>query len=163
MYISCTDSINNSNNKSILIKYDSLEIYNPFNVKLEKKQKANPFTIIAYINVSCASCLEEISKWNDFYSKINKNKTDIIMICYSKDNFEYFRYLCETNKIENTNNIFYLDNYKVFEENNSILRLRHTDQTVLLDSNNNILLGGNPFHSAEVKANYFSILKNTSK
>lgn len=160
---SCTNSINNSNNKKELIKYDSLEIYNPFNVELEKIKKTNSFTIITYINVSCASCLAEISKWNTFYKKINKDQTNIEMICYSKDNFEYFKFLCETKQINDTKNIFYLDRKRIFEENNSFLDLKNSDQTVLLNKNNNVLAGGNPLHSAEIEAKYINILNNNIK
>ena len=66
------------------------------------------FTIISYINASCSSCLAEIDKWNIFSKEISQ-KVRILLIFYSNDNFEYLKYVLESEKLNNSQIEIYFD------------------------------------------------------
>ena len=62
------NSCDNEKNKILItykpIKFDSLELYNPFKIDLKQNSSNLKFHIISYINVSCSVCIAEIDKCN---------------------------------------------------------------------------------------------------
>jgi hypothetical protein len=73
------------------------------------------------------------------------------MVLYSKDNFQYFKYLCEQGSIPGFNTPFILDIKNEFVQYN-----RNSEQLIagmpcLLNEKNCIILSGDPLHSEQTR------------
>jgi len=136
------------------------ELYRPFHHPL--KDTIFPIInrhekkIVAYINVSCSSCLAELAEWAKLSIEFAKSNVAVIMVLYSKDNFQYFKYLCEQGSIPGFNIPFILDIKNEFVQYN-----RNSEQLIagmpcLLNEKNGIILSGDPLHSEKTR-NLFMI------
>ena len=135
------------------ISFDSLIDYDPYN-----KVKAVKYShrIISYINVSCPSCIEEITRWTELSSKLSQYKCGIDLVCHSDDDFELFKYLCEKGDFKTFPHQFLLDNNNIFSGMNKVFVDPIADKTVLINSNDEVLAIGNPLHEKRVLENYLS-------
>lgn len=142
-----------------IVNYDSLSVYDPFKTSNGQKEEQPGFTIVSYINVSCPSCIVEIDKWNEFIGDMKSKDCKVKLVLYSKDNFEYIKYLFESNELKKFPHILYLDTKNVFDRNNPLFNEFDTDKTVLTDKENIVILKGNPLHSKEMKAAYLEAIQ----
>lgn len=143
---------------------DSMELYVPFNNLLYDSSAiaSSPLKIYTFIDVSCSSCIDNIEKWEFLSaSKFAKEKVPIILICQSRDDFELFKYFCESGKVPRFQLPFFIDKGgKYFKLNTFINRSNHT---VLTDQANAVILSGDPTHSDKVLNLYMKKIKSYSK
>lgn len=142
---------------------DGIQVYTPFgNYLLDsaRLQERSSFKIYSYINGSCPSCIEDITKWRDVVPEFMKFNVPVILIFHSKDNFELIKYLCESKKIEPFPFPFFLDYKEQFYKQNTFLKEFDSEKaTLLVDKTNKIVVMGNPLHSKKIKEQYYLELK----
>jgi hypothetical protein len=110
--------------------------------------------LVVYTDGDCGACIVELAKWNDFI-KINEalfNNVELNFIVYS-DNFPFFEYNIEKTDISlpfiyDSTNQFIVEN-KLYE---TLL------QTLLLDSDNSIVLIGSPIDHQAMQELYRKVL-----
>ncbi len=149
-------------NKRKLKIPSELIVYSPFkNYLLDNIQlkKHSSLKIYSYVNVSCPGCIADIDIWNKLAAEFIKKDVPVILVFYSKDNFEYIKHLCEVNEIKKFPFPFYLDNQNKFPIGNPDFEALETSPTVLIDRNNKIILTGNPLHSSKTKELYMAKIK----
>ncbi len=117
------------------------------------------YKIYSHINVSCSTCLEEISLWADIITSFKSYQVPVILICSSHDNFELIMHLFETNKIKNFSYPIFFDLDDDYIEKNKFMDKENHFKTVLTDSENKILLLGNPIYSKKIKEMYLNELR----
>jgi hypothetical protein len=115
--------------------------------------------IIMYINVSCSSCLVKLAEWAKLSTEFAKSNVVVIMVLYSKDNFQYFKYLCEQGSIPGFNLPFILDIKNEFVQYN-----RHSEELIsgipcLVNEKNDIILSGDPLHSEKTRNLFMNAIK----
>lgn len=141
-----------------IILPDMMEMYSPFKTVLpdSKNEMVNGklFKIYAYMNVSCPTCIIDIIDWQEFISKAYSNTVKLIMVCSSKDRFEYFKYLCETKQINPFHFPLYLDTANQYSKYNPFVNGNPVYQTLLTNADNMILVAGNPIHSDTIRKLY---------
>jgi hypothetical protein len=113
--------------------------------------------IFSYLNVSCPSCVGSIKDWEPLLGEFRKLNVPVILICHTKDSFEYIKYLEENRSISFPYPL-YLDTANLFPANNQFYPFHVLDEAVLADADNKILLSGNPRASTEVRNNYLTVI-----
>lgn len=152
--------VENCLGKKLMIP-DSLRIYAPFfNYIADSVQLSNAkYKIYSHINVSCPTCIHDIKLWNNIITDFEKLNVPVILICESDDNYELFKYILETGEIRTFSYPFFFDVKRDFYKQNKFMKESPHFETVLTDSENNILLLGNPIRSQEMKAMYLNEIK----
>jgi hypothetical protein len=143
-----------------------LTLYTPFsNYKADSAQIAQAkLKIYSHVNTSCATCVQNITNWNNMALTFSQYNVPIILVCTSKDNYKLIQYLCETKKeIKSFPYPFFLDPKKDFVDSNSFMREHEHLETVLTDKNGNILVMGNPSHSESIYKLYESEIQKRHK
>ena len=151
-----------------VIMPDTFERYTPFknDATLTSKVQAqvmSPLKIYAFVNVSCPSCIVDIANWQSFISDTLKNEVPVIMVCTSKDRFEYFKYLCEGDQIKHFTFPLYLDTKNQYVTRNPFVTENLAYQTVLTNADNTILVSGDPLHSESVRKLYLDQIKKSGR
>ena len=114
--------------------------------------KAKGIKITTFIQGDCSLCIDDLKNWHELfqYTK-SKMGVDMLFYLYSSD-LEYF-----------INNIYSQELYKYplildqnyeYSDNNSLPIDRKQYQTFLLDSNNKVVLVGNPVYNEKLKNLY---------
>jgi hypothetical protein len=80
------------------------------------------------------------------------------MICYAKDNFEYFKYLYESKEIKQLPFPFFLEEKFDFSKHNKMFKKYEMNQIALTDNEDNILLFGNIIHSKDIYNTFLNII-----
>lgn len=157
---SCVSKTQIKNGSEISIAVpDRAEIYDPStgssNTVLLKRKKSR-YKIYTLINASCSSCVFKLEKWSDFQSKISGiHDVSIIPICFSHDNFELLKFAFENDKIKKIGLSLILDKEENgFKKMNMELVNKYGDFTVLTDSEDNVLLQGNPMEDERDKTKF---------
>lgn len=172
--ISCNDIISRhskevsnkiSNHSSNLQKIkwpDSLVTYNPFNLKFFNGRvlRKSKFKLYAYLNLGCSSCIADLNRWATLTPSLKEKDVEVLLVCYAKDDFEYFKYLYESNEIKSLPFPFYFDSKFYFQKNNSFIKKFQSDQIFLTDEFDNVLLQGDIINSKEI---YDSLLNKINK
>lgn len=146
-----------------LIFPSNMHIYTPFANVDESWININKSTYKIYtlIDASCSSCFSKFKQWNDFQLQIDSLKNvKVVGVCYSKDNFELVKYLFETNEIEKVNFPIFLDINEDFKKLNGSLIKNPLKFSVLTDSNNKILLIGDPINNKNDKELFLRNIRN---
>jgi hypothetical protein len=138
-----------------------LEMYYPFSdSKIDSLVISNSkYKIYTNIDASCGSCISQIKKWQKFAVELEKIKVPVILIFHSNDKFELLKFLCESNKIEGFPYPFFLDKKNEYEKLNKFVYDHESFKTTMTDTNNKILLFGNPLASKGIKEMYLSNIK----
>lgn len=144
----------------------NIDFYNQYlsdslhaNITLDTVKQLKLYTTI---NVSCATCLQKFEKWDRFYAglgELNK-KVAIIPVCYSADKFESLKYLFESKKLPAIKIPLVLDVDNSFVRQNLSLWKKHGDFTVLTDSENNVILIGEPIENEKDKNDFIQAIRN---
>jgi hypothetical protein len=167
LIVSCANDNKSSEEDYIRIP-DTLVVYNTMNStdsmasKSDIISKLESFTIFTSINVSCATCLFEFDKWRAIGNGFKDNTVSIVPICHSKDNFEMLKYLFESGDIKPLDFPLYLDDKNKFTELNKHLLDENHGLTVLVDTDNKILLKGSPIDDQTLMKKYTKLI-NTQK
>lgn len=142
-----------------LVLSDSIEVFKPFsNYKKDSLSiSKSKFKIYSHINASCGSCIDQVESWNNLSIDFNEYQVPIVLICTTYDNFNLFRYMCDSGKIKGFIYPFFLEKRAVYELNEFNEESSHF-QTVLTDENNTILAIGNPVLSKEVYNKYMELI-----
>jgi hypothetical protein len=101
--------------------------------------------IITYINGDCPECIIKLREWDEFMSINSKNKEVKLQIMVSSNNFYFFESVCEQMHFDRP--VVYDTNASFISKN--ILNDAHL-HTLLVDSNNMILLIGNPLNNKKL-------------
>jgi hypothetical protein len=100
----------------------------------------NPFLkVIFYTNVSCSDCLYALGVWDSLHYKKEFNNVDIISVCYSKDNFRFFRYLNDEGEIPSKKLKYFLDTGNLIPKNNPIFSQKRVNPVVIADSSYRVI------------------------
>ena len=144
---------------------DSLSTYDYLNsYKSDSVSTVNSkFKIYSRVNASCSTCIEHINLWNDLSYKLEKYDTSIILLCYSEDNFEFIKYLCESDQIEKFQYPLFFDWKNEFMNLNKFMLENKHFETVLTDVNNYILAVGNPIISKNIEQIYIKEIQKSFK
>lgn len=157
------DSLNSSSLR--IIMPDTLQVYNPypeFELASDSSiRKTFGPKLYTCVNVSCPSCIADIEKWNDWIPEIyQKFKIPVVIICITKDNFEYIQYLFESKEIRPFPFPIYFDIHNKFVSSNAIFLNRSSHYTVLTSKEGKVILRGNPFESQQTKTLFINALKS---
>ncbi len=158
LFFSCLDHNTKDRIALKVIIPQHVEIYNPFiadtiiqNLNNYKQRK-----IYTLINVSCATCLFKLQKWDSL--QLEHPNIAIIPVCHSRDNFEQLKFLFENNKIARIHIPLLLDLEDSFAiKNNSLMKSNNL--TVLTDGGDRVLLNGDPLESEIDRKKFFGLLK----
>lgn len=145
---------------------DTMEVYAPFKkyfMDSAEIARHSSLKVYSYVNVSCASCIAGIEKWDSVAQVFIKNKIPVILICYSKDNFELIKHLCEIGEVKHFSFPFYLDTQDRFSKTNPFFKEYVMDQTVLTDADNSVLLAGDPVHSQKTMELYMAEIEKRKR
>lgn len=150
------------NENKIKIKWsDSLIVYNPLNLIVEPNNQLTPqskFKIYVYLNLACSSCLAELNEWSKLSNLFKEKNIELRMICYAKDNFEYFKYLYESKEINQIPFPFFLEYNFDFSRLNKMFKKYEMNQIALTDNEDNILLFGDIIHSKDIYNSFINII-----
>jgi hypothetical protein len=138
------------------------QIYRPFETDTSRRflTDYSQFKIYTLINTSCATCLGKLKGWDKFKAENpDLSKVPIIPVCYSRDSFELLKYLFESNKIPSMHLPLVLDLKDSFIRLNRTL-IRTGDFTALTDSEDRILVPGNPLENNNVKTRFLQAVRN---
>lgn len=83
----------------------------------------------------------------------------VILICYTDDNFELFKFYCESGEIKTFPYPFFLDSMNTYSIQNTFVEENKSFRTVLTDRNNKILLIGDPSSSKGMQELYVNEIK----
>ena len=145
----------------LLILPKHIEIFNPYLPKLPDSSllSGSKTKIYTLVNASCSTCLLQLKEWDDFETNINKQKdVQVIVVCESDDNFQLIKYLFESKKMDKIHLPLVLDLDNKFISFNASLLSSEDDLTVLTDSNNKILLSGNPIKDKNDKKRFMALM-----
>lgn len=157
--LSCTENSNKTEKDHINIP-DNLIVYHSTDSLNRIELNSASSTIYTSVNVSCSTCMLEFDKWRA-YGKSFKDKTiSIFPICHSKDNFEMLKYLFESGVIKPLDFPLYLDKNNEFTELNKHLSDENHGLTVLVDSDNKILIKGSPIDDQALMKKYTKLINN---
>lgn len=176
--ICATSSCNSIDKKSTALKHEyeqpittdlkkiafpqGLEYYAPFDQYLmdsTQLKETKSVKIYSYVNASCPSCIVEISLWGKYARQFMNQKTPVILVLYSHDNFEYIKHLCEVGDIPSFPFPFVLDTKNQFGKLNTCFTASETNPSVLVDTDSKVVLTGNPLHAKKVSDAYFKKIK----
>ena len=144
---------------------DSLNVYTPFLKYVSDSVQISDsnFKIYTYINASCSTCIEDISKWREITDEFVKNGAVVCLIFHSDDNYEFIKYLCESGAIRDFPFPFFFDAKDEYLKKNSFVKHSKHFETVLTDRENHIILMGNPLLSEDIKKHYISEIQLRKK
>lgn len=121
-------------------------------------KKTNPINNKAKLKIStllwgdCHSCIADLKKWEKFYQFVeNKKEVEILFYLYTSD-LKFFRKSLYKKKIHKYPLI--LDKKLKYIDRNKLPFKNKTYQTFLLDSNNKVILVGNPIHGDKLMKLY---------
>lgn len=118
--------------------------------------------VFSYVNVSCATCLNEIKKWDSLAKSLSQYDTPIILYLQSKDRYELLKYLIEDNRLAPFSYPFVLDKNNDYFLQNSMLSEAKRLYTVLVNKDNEILWAGDPIHSENDQQKLTQIIADQS-
>lgn len=122
---------------------EKISFHNNIKIMQDYKAKNKVGSIIAYFDAGCSKCVTKLEKYKEFREK-NKNNgknIELIIVLHSL-NIGYVKYAIHKFNY-NECKIFY-DKEKKFTENNEIF---NKCNTVLTDTNMNVIMGGYPFYN----------------
>lgn len=145
-----------------IIMPENIVVYNPFITDVRarfKSDRRKEFTIYPLIDVSCATCLLKLGKWDQiqFQDSLFNKEVAIIPICYSRDHFEQLKFIFENQKISKIKIPLILDDS--FRTRNRALAKRG-DFTALTDRENHILFTGFPLKDKADKEKLFQLIRD---
>jgi hypothetical protein len=121
-------------------------------------KKTNPINNKAKLKIStllwgnCHSCIADLKKWEKFYQFVEKKKeVEILFYLYTSD-IKFFRKSLYKKEIHKYPLI--LDKKLKYIDRNKLPFKNKTYQTFLLDSNNKVILVGNPIHGDKLMKLY---------
>jgi hypothetical protein len=123
LFSSCEEKNNNSNYERIYFP-ENFELLNSniSNKNYIQKSKKFKFKIFTQINVSCATCLQKLTKWQNFIKQLDGcDSIYLIPVCKSKDKFELIKYLFESNKVRDSYEQLRKGKYNLLYENNGFI------------------------------------------
>jgi len=122
--------------------------------------KAMPKKIYSYVDASCGSCIANIDGWDQFLDEYCHLEVSVVIVCISDDNFALFEYLIEQKRaIMNKNIIFLYDQQKKWLTSNPFMIKYDQLRVVLTDSDDRILLLGNPINNKKLMESYIGMIK----
>lgn len=162
---SCANGASNSKIENVkvpveIIKYNTQTLEEKL-IEFESIPKG--YRVYTLIDVSCATCLINIEKWNTVALELKSTGVSVLPICYSKDNFELLKYLVESDKLGAISIPLYLDINNGFIRQNDSLISEHGKFTALTDTFGKILAKGDPTKDSDVKRNYLKLISHESE
>jgi hypothetical protein len=157
-FMSCNNDKEVINELGVVLVPEKLIAYNYSDSTSTSIGFGKKYRLYTSINVSCSTCIFELEDWRLFATGKMEYTFDFYPICYAKDNFEMLKYLFENEDIKPLNFPLFLDADNEFITNNELLVSMNDNITILTDSDNNILLSGNPIHDPELMKEYVNLL-----
>jgi hypothetical protein len=115
--------------------------------------------ILTLINVSCPTCLNDFSLWTKRAPEFTRRGVSLIFVCESKDDFQFFTYLCKTQLIHLPDAIFILDRGEEFRKLNDFLISIELFESALVSEDNIVLKTGNPVKDNDILFKYLYIVE----
>jgi hypothetical protein len=103
-------------------------------VNLADIPKNSFLKVIFYTNVSCSDCLYALGVWDSLHYYKEFNTIEIISVCYSKDNFQFFRHLYDEGELPSKKLKYVLDTGNLIPRNNPIFSQKKVNPVVIADS-----------------------------
>ncbi len=152
--------VENTLGKKLLIP-NNLVVYKPFEKYLDDSIgiSQKPFKIYSLVDATCSVCVDNIVKWDRFVAELNnRENVSIILILESDDNFELIKYICEEGIITEFSYPFFFDINNEFIRLNPFIKKNKHLETILTDTNNNIIMLGNPLFNENIKNKFREIV-----
>jgi len=116
--------------------------------------KSAKFTIVNYINANCLSCVQKITRWNEFLSMVPDN---------AEVQFKCYIFSHDYDLVQDVLNEYKFRRKVIFDSNNEFIKLNGLPDderfyTLLLDKENKIKIIGSPFTNPQMQMLYLSIL-----
>lgn len=145
-------------NKEIELLADELFFYNPNNIQnISFNEISNASNkIIIIIDGSCDACISKLKWWNKFISDVENFDVKFLIIIESDSGFSLFEWMMEQENIINYP-VFLNDDYSFSRKNK--IPSNNNFKTFLVDSNNKILLIGDPYNNKKMEELYLKIIK----
>lgn len=167
LVVSCKNDAQKAQGKKVkqakkIILPDNLVVYNPFDKPSPDhvETERGSLRIYSFVDASCPSCITNIKNWDKISTEFSRLDVQVILIFQSNDNFELFKYLCESKDIPEFKFPFFFDVKDNFFLLNPTLNPAPNNHTVLTDPNNNILEWGDPTLSLLNEQSYFVAIKS---
>jgi hypothetical protein len=161
---SCKSNTNENKINQVIKIPAHIEKYNPYMKNVDSLKDEPPLLIYTLVDVSCATCILKLEKWNTFFAEIKDNKKNLLSIrpvCFSKDHFETLKFLFESKQIAKIDFPLLLDiNNKFISENSSLVKMG--EMTALTNAGNEVLMTGNPIENAEDRKRFIEKINETS-
>lgn len=166
MLISCSHKADEK--RATVLSLEGMEIVIPDSlvftvqcVPVEITNDNHDYRILTYIDAKdCTPCKMRLSDWNqiiDKYKRIDEVNVDFLMVVNAPSSYE----LDSVVRAERFRNPICFDSAGVFIRHNSIPD-KFSYQTFLLDSDNSILLTGNPTVNPKIEDLYDSVILEES-
>lgn len=115
------------------------------------KYSINPLSkklkVLTLINANCGKCVEQLTDWKNFMSSVDTSQVGFVFLCNSDDEFMLLKH---------TDSLIIKMSYPYFQDTNKELTSRNSFsndiryQTFLLDSENKVILIGNPIYHEQI-------------
>lgn len=166
----CTNTSNKIINRDIIQKWLNKVLIIPENLEiheanqdidsLETKFYSAGIKIVTYLNGDCSACILDLNKWKEYIFNGDLDKDIVFLFFVYSTDYSVFEMMNRT-EIHFPYPLIY-DNLNQFYKANNIPSNRLL-QTFLLDSNNKIILIGNPIYSEKLKELYTIEIKRLKK
>jgi len=149
---SCTNRIKDEIQKwqgKQLILPDNHLMINPGRYSIDPLKKR--LKILTLVNANCGKCVEELTDWKRFISQVDTGHVGFIFLCHSQD---------ELMLLKRTDSLIIKLSYPYFQDPDKKLISRNSFsddvryQTFLLDTENKVILIGNPIYHAQIRNLY---------
>jgi len=160
LFVRCSNKDNNNAHEklsnenlagTVLNIPDTLHYLYNDTLKKELYSDKNSLKIITRIWSDCFSCIDSLSKWKHFASKEKENKDFGLYIFIYTSRYPYFKRNYYP-RIHLNHPLIIDRNDKLSELNNFDLDIKYA--TFLLDSNNKVVLTGNPIYNKKLMKLY---------
>lgn len=138
--------------QSIILPKTSKTLYRDSLYKKQLLRKEPKLKITTLLWGDCHSCIKDLKEWEDFYQYSNTKENIEIMFYLFTSDLDFFRENLYTENIYNFPLI--IDQKNNYMVKNDIPFNKKLFQTFLLDSNNRVILVGNPIYSDKLMKLY---------
>ena len=135
------DALHSSANVQLILP-DTIEIYNPYQVnEYSPYDSSFSYKLFYYANATCPSCLAVINELGKNSDSLLQKKIQIIVMCFSDNIFESFKFYRERGQFRQMAFPFYFDNKESLGKLNP--KIDFQSEILLLDNKNRVIRGYN--------------------
>lgn len=155
-FLFCYQAQAQTNNQTVNLKEKKIILPSAVLLRNYNQKNINPLSkkikIFTVINGSCALCIDDLKEWKTYMATVDTSKVGFVFLVHSEDDLYTFKEL-NSNYIKLAYPYFHDVKKKVMKANK--LMDNKAYQTFLLDSNDEVVLTGNPAKNIKIFKLYF--------